>query len=310
MFCQRYASSRQHFVLRQGIVASLPNTRRWVSSSPPTTLHPDRISPGDYVDLSGLFGPTIFGINCPYRRDPRPAPYPPDAQGFFYFRPSEYPLDPGEIRFRRTSSRNPSKFKTGKDLLRPEGYPWCIKLPSIASQKSFAPIRAHLLKEELVSEAVMQRSAQVGITRPGPFQIYTLEQPFYINFGTYPSVIMVSANGKQMTRLMYMFRDNRKRADGSTVGHPYTGSAMVRLELGKPGRTTAGGPEVLLRVLKILQPVKCVIPSYDGYVVEPRAGFIQGKMMGNAFYPAGVGMRRSKENNQVMLDLIQQAEGL
>ena len=49
------------------------------------------------------------------------------------------------------------------------------------------------------------------------------------------------------------------------------GSALVRFErLILPDHK--GTRNIALRILKILTPVKCVIPLYDGYIVPPKEG--------------------------------------
>ena len=51
----------------------------------------------------------------------------------------------------------------------------------------------------------------------------------------------------------------------------FVGSALARFE-----RSTLpdheGTRTVVLRFLKIITPVKCVIPLYDGYIVPPKEG--------------------------------------
>ena len=53
--------------------------------------------------------------------------------------------------------------------------------------------------------------------------------------------------------------------------HEFVGSALVRFE-----RSTLqdhnGTRIVVLRFLKIITPVKCVIPDYDGYICCPKEG--------------------------------------
>ena len=40
-----------------------------------------------------------------------------------------------------------------------------------------------------------------------------------------------------------------------------------------------GTRTVVLRFLKIITPVKCVIPSYDGYIVQPKEGELHRKSL-------------------------------
>ena len=56
----------------------------------------------------------------------------------------------------------------------------------------------------------------------------------------------------------------------------FVGSALVRFE-----RSTLpdhkGTRTVVLRFLKIITPVKCVIPRYDGYIAPPKEGELYRK---------------------------------
>lgn len=49
------------------------------------------------------------------------------------------------------------------------------------------------------------------------------------------------------------------------------GTAVVRFELSTLPEH-AGANMIVVRILKILQPVECVIPDYDGYHERPEAG--------------------------------------
>ena len=55
------------------------------------------------------------------------------------------------------------------------------------------------------------------------------------------------------------------------TSNEFVGSALARFE-----RSTLPGHEgtrtVVLRFLKIITPVKCVTPDYDGYIAEPKEG--------------------------------------
>jgi hypothetical protein len=56
----------------------------------------------------------------------------------------------------------------------------------------------------------------------------------------------------------------------------FVGSALARFE-----RSTLSDHEgtrtIVLRFLKIITPVKCVIPLYDGYICAPREGELHRK---------------------------------
>jgi hypothetical protein len=59
--------------------------------------------------------------------------------------------------------------------------------------------------------------------------------------------------------------------------HEFEGSVLVRFE-----RSTLpeheGTRTIVLRVLKIITPVKCVIPDYDGYLCCPKEGELYSRL--------------------------------
>jgi hypothetical protein len=61
-----------------------------------------------------------------------------------------------------------------------------------------------------------------------------------------------------------------------TIPNESVGSALARFE-----RSTlpehGGTRTVVLRFLKIITPVKCVVPFYDGYIVPPQEGKLHRK---------------------------------
>jgi hypothetical protein len=85
------------------------------------TLNPARMTPADYVDLSGrgrVHGATFW--------TPRKAGseaelhFPRQTQGFFYYVPGPVHAPvAGEVRFRITSNAEPATFGHGHDLLLP-----------------------------------------------------------------------------------------------------------------------------------------------------------------------------------------------
>lgn len=50
------------------------------------------------------------------------------------------------------------------------------------------------------------------------------------------------------------------------------GSAYCRFELFNSQRSRLSPHRLVLRVLKIIHPVSCCIPGYDGYLTKPKEG--------------------------------------
>ena len=63
--------------------------------------------------------------------------------------------------------------------------------------------------------------------------------------------------------------------------HEFAGSALARFERSTlPERN--GARSVVLRFLKIITPVKCVMPSYDGNICFPKEGELYRRNSRNA----------------------------
>ncbi|TFK83910.1 hypothetical protein K466DRAFT_602453 [Polyporus arcularius HHB13444] len=110
-----------------------------------------------------------------------------EGGGFLYYRrPLHAPPLAGELRFRLTPSNDPDGFLHGLDYTPAEtaGFPWCLHLPDIARNLSFAPIR-HLLtvSDGLVPQRLMNiawkhpRLNQAGSTRRTRY-LHAFGQPF------------------------------------------------------------------------------------------------------------------------------------
>jgi len=86
------------------------------------------------------------------KRDARTnIPYPPDTKAFLYYSMSpEKPRIAGNLRFRVTSSDDPSSFESGSDLLLVDGQPW--SRPLHALPKYYLPLYDKLREEQLVSD--------------------------------------------------------------------------------------------------------------------------------------------------------------
>jgi hypothetical protein len=188
----------------------------------------------------------------------------------------------GELRLRVASSDDRASFERGSDLLRLDGQPWSQSLFSVS--KHYIPLYEKLREDGLVSDnldAVLSTFTRV----PQCQQIYTLNDTFIVDFSS-PDLFLtlITEQGMEMIRINSAFDDQRRTRMMSPYTGAYTnhhlsiddsnksvGSVLARFE-----RSTfsdhKGTRTVVLRFLKIITSVKCVIPLYDGYIVPPKEG--------------------------------------
>jgi hypothetical protein len=213
--------------------------------------------------------------------------YPPDTKGFlYYFTSLEYPRIAGELRFRVASS-DPASFQSGSDLMKINGQVW--SRPLFVLSKLYHPLYKKLREELLVPDdldAVLSTFPPIFPRYRQCHLLYTLNDTFIVNFGSHvQKFTVITEQGMEKLRLCELFLE---RAQGARL-LPYTGespslesprlnvlnkfvgSALARFE-----RSTLpdhiGTRTVVLRFLKIITPVKCVIPLYDGRIAPPEEG--------------------------------------
>ncbi|KIM71492.1 hypothetical protein PILCRDRAFT_17027 [Piloderma croceum F 1598] len=239
-----------------------------------------------------------------YARDEHnnPAFFPDDAKGFFYyFTPSKASPVGGQLRFRITPSADPTSWSSGRDLCWPRSdIEWKVHLMTIVRvHPKLAALRTLLLAEKLVSPELMERCMKLVKWRGtlGPQTVLDgLELPFLTSFSYHDRgrFAVIGREEEKFVHVRPFFRDLRYRPVD-----PYTGSAFCRFELydSKCSRTMRHDArmatennrplprQLVLRVLKIIDPVSCCIPGYDGFVNEPREGELMTIGLGNAKRP-------------------------
>ncbi|KAH9919580.1 hypothetical protein B0H21DRAFT_886662 [Amylocystis lapponica] len=284
------------------------------------TLNPTRLTPLDYIDISGLIKPVVSDRDVLGRFphvvavDGRTKPlshadikrlmpelplqakfaysfegynlhrFPAETHGFLYYHPAASPLAvASEIRFRIMPDVSTIDLLSGRDLLLPTGRPWGIQLCDVASRACYRALKEILLRDQLVTSAMLEDSTRLSISPKGHMRrIYSLDEPFYVGFSKHRRYYVVGDDGEETDfHGTYWFADNRARSQLSPavvpsarlhrIFKPYNGSAMCRFVRsalpGFPGVRT-----LLLRVVEILKPAKAVSPEYDGYVPMPKAG--------------------------------------
>jgi hypothetical protein len=213
--------------------------------------------------------------------------YPPDTKAFLYYSMSpEKPRIAGELRLRVTSSDDPASFESGSDLLKSDGLPW--SRPLYILSKFFLPLYEKLREERFVPDDLDRVLLTFPTARLSRSQIlYTLNDTFIVDFSTLESyVFVITEQGVQSLSFTYMFYDNRGKYKCTPYtgaytnhhllillyySHEFVGSALARFE-----RSTLpdhnGTRTLVLRFLKIIIPVKCVVPNYDGHLPCPKEG--------------------------------------
>ncbi|KAF8870124.1 hypothetical protein BD779DRAFT_620137 [Infundibulicybe gibba] len=81
----------------------------------------------------------------------------------------------------------------------------------------------------------------------------------------------VSPDETLRIRIPRLFSDNHRHSKRKQCDPPYHGSALARLQVST--RPEHGGQNTLvMRILKIIEPVICAIPRYDGWMPPPEEG--------------------------------------
>ncbi|GLB38767.1 hypothetical protein LshimejAT787_0506320 [Lyophyllum shimeji] len=252
--------------------SSLPASAFKYPRRPPArvrTLRRDQLQSEDFVDVSDsktrtiLLGPEKLAAKIGYEPDQthkrgvgRRLSFPPDARGFLYYHcdPS-FPPTAGEIRFRLTPDDNPATFEHGTDLIDRDGLPWSIPLWKIANTAS---LKEQVIRDELVQPELMRAVEKV-------MSEYNSE---LVQGGTTSKIFTL----RQIVPITCyeVFTDSRSKVC-PVPKSPYSGRILVRFEHSTLPQHVATR-SLVLRVLKILQPIKVRIPGYDGHVPMPREG--------------------------------------
>ena len=151
-------------------------------------------------------------------------PFPPDTEAFLYYSiPPGKPRIAGELRLRVASSNDVASFKSGSDLLRPNGHPWTRPLYSIP--KIHSHLYEKLREENLVSDDLDRVLSTSLSINPNPAHrshiLYTLNDIFIVNFSiTTTTLFVVTEKSVQKMELYRIFSDGRGIPTGI---RPYSG---------------------------------------------------------------------------------------
>lgn len=206
----RHLFTPRGLVFRRSVPSRLP-AQRCIS-----TLHPDRLSEADYLDLSGqptfrvpitlsdpsspsgLFplsysqslrcnGPTTSSRTAANNIGGIHPPFPTGTHGFLYYMPGPaYAPVAGEVRFRITTGKSRDAFASGMDLgaygPSAHGSPWRIPLCNIASSRTWYRDLRRLLLEEGhgPAEFLAGKNPQSTIAKRGTVIMHSLDQELWI----------------------------------------------------------------------------------------------------------------------------------
>ncbi|KAF8870133.1 hypothetical protein BD779DRAFT_620275 [Infundibulicybe gibba] len=248
-----------------------------------STLDPLHLQPSDFTDLSNIARPTLTlpGVERPGFK-PKiilhyyggiDIPFPNNTRGFFYYhRPQGLSFMASGLRFRVTPGTDASlaNFDAGEDCLLPSGAPWQIPLLRIARFLTMKSLQHYLLQCGAITQSQLDACRQqfTGYRPASYYTLYTLDQPFPVSFSAHAiHLCLVTPDKIFRIKIARPFSDNRKHLDRS----PYGGSALAQLQVStRPEHT--GRNVLVMKISKIIEPVTCTIPGYDGYVPQPEEG--------------------------------------
>ncbi|KAJ7769925.1 hypothetical protein B0H16DRAFT_1686028 [Mycena metata] len=234
-----------------------------------SSLNPLELRSKDYIDASGLEPLNIvfhhtrgsdqlwYNLSRISNSESRESlPFPPASKGFLYYHNDLHsPFESG-LRLRLTSGNGspPSLFASGQDLVAPDGAPWHISLPALASHsdnQSHLAILEQLLRENVVTqEQIAQHQTLFGKRwkQWAPRIITRLTQEFPVDFSGILVATIVANGAVHNFKLGHVFRVEQGPAQ-------WTGSAIVRFEPSTL-RKYRGKRVLHLRILRIVTPVE------------------------------------------------------
>jgi hypothetical protein len=167
-------------------------------------------------------------------------------------------------------------------------------MPTILSVHS-PQIRDYLLHARIVVVTQMLQWKHALYSKRPDQPIYRLDQPFLVKFhSTGFHLMVIVGDFVGYIPLVHIFRDSRSQylKSGPVPGtFPHkgllsnmclllyqshdtsftSGSALARFELSTLPEHS-GDHIIVMRILKFMEPVICIIPSYDGHLPFPREG--------------------------------------
>ncbi|TFK83790.1 hypothetical protein K466DRAFT_589439 [Polyporus arcularius HHB13444] len=243
------------------------------------TLDPTRLTSAELLTIDSSTSVTVFSPNADSDTPECRLSFPkltmrPGQRGWLYYHqpPSGPPLA-GEVRFRIAASEDPGSFELGVDAVTRSGIPWCISLPEIAVDTSYAAF-GHILTavDRTVSRKLMNTTSQ--LSRIPKRCVHAFGQPFELFMEAGTSRVMLA--GKQglgfaelqniaMAGVEAIPAVKSGQAGRRYIKHkPFLGTAVCAFE--RSARTDHHGQRVVvIRMLRSPEsdPVR-VNPNYVG----------------------------------------------
>ncbi|EDR13135.1 uncharacterized protein LACBIDRAFT_308639 [Laccaria bicolor S238N-H82] len=244
--------------------ATEPSQRKegYTKRPPVSTLDQRKLSPTDWLDLSGRMQLSISFRNkldrdsewrAYYRRltANRRLPFPPHSSGFLYYhQPPGAPLLAGELRFRLTSNHLPESFNQGEDCLTPEGDAWKIPLFVLHHTPFHRDVYQQLRVDGFVSDALDSQLKSIAQTSVCPRStsviLHSLHQVFPVDFSATTFRFFVVGNSTLQNVFIFPFH-----LRGQGRASSYTSKGLVRFELSTLPEH-AGTRTVVMRVVKLV----------------------------------------------------------
>jgi hypothetical protein len=198
-----------------------------------STLDPSRLTPHDFVDLSGRKQRSFGQTQILYKGSPRTrVPFPAGTQGFFYYipGPAHAPIA-GELRFRVTTGPDVGSFERGRDLLSADEdgrRPWTIPAAAIfQSTSKYTRICETIMNVDRTVDAALAAAARAGARRviPSSVVIHSLGQPFTHDLSHGFFDVRVAAGHDVHDRLRLGVPFDGRASQERTL--PYTGAAAA-----------------------------------------------------------------------------------
>ena len=216
--------------------------------------------------------------------------YPPNTKAFlYYFKSPDKPRIAGELRFRVASSDDHVAFQSGFDLLKPNGQLWSRPLHVVS--KSYTPLYENMRGDRLIPDDLDANLSTLPPLSPRYRRcqtLYTLNDRFTIDFSTDQHFCVVTEQGVETLHLLRQFVERQFVENQEKRRLPYKGAySNVHLSIDSSNESVGSflaqferstlpdhkdSRTVVLRFLKVIQPVEYEIPDYEGRIAQPEEG--------------------------------------
>ncbi|KAG5638639.1 hypothetical protein H0H81_011358 [Sphagnurus paluster] len=244
------------------------------------SLDPRRLVPSDFIDISNALHvhvPITSSTNL-VCLTPTSHRFPPRTHGFLYYHQDpSLPATAGEVRLRLTASNDPALFQSGTDLANRYGHPWAISLPQLLDSGR-APLKERLILDKLV-EPDFIRSLEISwINRPRAHAniqcLHRLEDSFEVPLNHSLRLRLITPHSIGVLFLPYIFKTNEQLEGYLPV---YTGRTKLGFERSSL-KEHLGTDTIVLRVLKITEPIQPLRPNSEMCLPMPREGALLQRM--------------------------------